>query len=41
METKIFTERIIAIEEKCAKIGATFAHNFHDENHLDCFEKSA
>ena len=37
MENKIFTERIIAIEEKCAKIGATFTHNFHDEDHLDCF----
>ena len=37
MKNELYTQRIIAIEERCAKIGATFTHNFYDADHLDCF----
>lgn len=32
-----YEERIIALEEKAARIGAKFEHNFYDKDHLDCF----
>lgn len=34
---KNFAERIEAVNEKCARLGATFGHSLYDGEHLNCF----